>query len=408
MLMSAGWRTWALPAERDYETRAIKRLVFWEPCPSPHKADLLDAVAAHAPELEVVCCADHPLSEERIALGWTPRRGCGLRTIVAPTDLEVDALAHERPGETLHIFSGVRWLRTLTRGIRSVRASGARLAIMSEPRVREGWTGEARFLQSWATEGWLRRNARFVLAIGRNGPDWFTSVGYPSVRVFPFAYFIAPPDCGRAGDAQMACERPPIRVGYVGRVLSEKGVFDLANALGELRSDCTLAIAGYGPDAERLRRLCTSLGVSAVFHGVVPMAAIGGLMRRLDVLVLASQTSDGWGVVVSEALMCGTAVVATPHVGGSVMLDDARFGRVVPTRSPTAIAHAIRCLAAANALEPDARDDRMHLARERLSADAGARYLLEIVRWSEGAGERPPAFYAVAGFAPSAGDVGTQ
>ncbi|MDP1045310.1 glycosyltransferase, partial [Klebsiella pneumoniae] len=66
-------------------------------------------------------------------------------------------------------------------------------------------------------------------------------------------------------------------------------------------------------------------------HGVLPMSDVNCFFRQVDVLVLASTTADdGWGVVVSEALMCGVAVVATATVGASVVLERSLFGRCVP------------------------------------------------------------------------------
>lgn len=372
----------------------ISRIVFWEPAPSHHKEHFFSALCARESDLEVIYCADHELAQERRSMGMVSGTRRGFTTVVAPTDKVIDELARERRSETLHIFTGIRWLHTCVRGLREVRKSGARLAVMCEPRVREGWKGELRFLQSRLTEGWLRKNGRFVLAIGANGPSWYRSVGYRPDRIVPFAYFVDPPESAPGVRVDSLREDTSLRIGYVGRFVAMKGIFDLARAVAQVEGSPVFLVAGAGPEEDRLKSCCAGLGVDARFDGVVPHHLMGDFMSNLDVLVLPSRSvDDGWGVVVSEALMSGTAVIASSCVGGSVMLSEPSFGAVVPARSPESISAAVRLLRGSGAFTAEARARRIALARHRLSADAGAEYFLDILRWSEGGGARPRPFY---------------
>jgi glycosyltransferase involved in cell wall biosynthesis len=379
---------------KQSQSLPLCRIVFWEPCTSPHKSDLFSALVAIAPDIEVICCANNELSIDRQAQGWTVKLTNAFRTIVAPSQAEIDQLVSEQANSTLHIFSGIRWVPSIVAGLKAVKRNRARFAIMSEPRVREGWKGAMRFLHSWLTESWLRRQAEFVLAQGRNGPPWFRSVGYPDDRIFPFAYFVDPPkQLASAGEKPRAADLP-VQIGYVGRLVKMKGVFDLIVAVGKLGSSAQLSIVGSGPEEQALKTACAELQLDAKFIGVLPIQEVVGFMRKLDVLVLASTSmDDGWGVVVSEALMCGTAVIATPCVGASVMLDEPLFGRCVPAESPDSIANAVRELQASAAYTAEARSKREVLARSRLSAEGGASHLLEIIRWRLGVGQRPAPFY---------------
>lgn len=372
----------------------LLRIVFWEPCTSPHKADFFSALAAVAPDIKVICCANSELSTERQAQGWTIKPTNAFRTIVAPSQAEIDVLVGEQPNTTLHFFSGIRWVPSIVAGLKAVKRNGARFAIMSEPRVHEGWKGVLRFMHSWLTEGWLRQHVEFVLAQGRNGPPWFRSVGYPADRIFAFAYFVDPPRRVALSDNTSLAADVPIQMGYVGRLVKMKGVFDLVAAATKLDPSAQLSMVGSGPEEQALKTVCAALQLDAKFIGVLPIQEIGVFMQKLDVLVLASSSSsDGWGVVVSEALMCGTAVIATPCVGASLMLGEPLFGMCVPAESPDAIADAVRKLHATSAFTAQARSTREALARSRLSAEAGARYLLEIIRWRFGQGLQPVPFY---------------
>lgn len=370
------------------------RIVFWEPCTSPHKADFFSAIATIAPDIEVICCADSELSKERQAQGWAIEPTNTFRTIVAPSHTEIDQLVIEQANSTLHIFSGIRWVPSIIAGLNAVKRNRSRFAIMSEPRVREGWKGSLRFLHSWLTESWLRRHAEFVLAQGRNGPPWFRSVGYPDDRIFPFAYFVDPTTNLTSTETKSRDADLPIQIGYVGRLVKMKGVFDLVAATAKLGSSAQLSVVGSGPEEQALKITCTELQLDTKFLGVLPIQEVGNFMRKLDVLVLASTSKDdGWGVVVSEALMCGTAVIATPCVGASLMLNEPLFGRCVPAGSPDSIANAVRELQASAAYTAEARSKREVLARSRLSAAGGAKHLLEIISWRFDDGLRPVQFY---------------
>jgi glycosyltransferase involved in cell wall biosynthesis len=141
-----------------------------------------------------------------------------------------------------------------------------------------------------------------------------------------------------------------------------------------------------------LGRICIDLNIDAEFRGVLPNHEIGRFMQSVDVLLLPSITKDGWGVVVSEALMCGTAVVATNCVGASLMLAVPLFGRCVPALSPKAIAQAITDLRNSGSFSSQSRTARANCARRFLSADAGAKYLMEIIAWRFGSSMKPHHF----------------
>ena len=369
-----------------------RRIVFWEPNLSPHKSDLIGALVDITTDaFDIIVCADQGLLPDRTQLGWTPPSGRGPAPIVAPTSAQIDALIEDSPADTLHIVSGIRHIPMIVAVLSSIRRHRARFALMSEPRASEGWAGLARYLQSWLTEGWIRQNAEFVLAIGRHGPAWFRRVGYPRERLFPFAYFVAP--------HRMKCAALPCcaatRVVYVGRLVADKGISDIVEAIDSLGADARLTVVGDGPERDRLMMRCRELKLATEFLGVLPMREVAPLLAAQDVLVLASTTSnDGWGVVVNEALLAGTAVIASERAGASIMLSDARLGCVVLPGSPPAIAEAIRALRTNDAFVATAREQRRHVAQAKLAPEVGARYLLDIIRWSDGTGSRPPPFHA--------------
>jgi glycosyltransferase involved in cell wall biosynthesis len=375
------------------------QIVFWEPCVSPHKSAFISAVAQRLePGVQVSWVAHADVPEERRALGWGGGSSHLPQAVVAPDATAIAALIERGGDACLHVFSGIRWFSTLTTALDLVKKQGRAFAIMSEPRDNAGVAGAVRFVQSWLTEAWLRRRAQFVLAIGRHGPPWFRSVGYRHEQVFPFAYFLPPPvpEAQTSEPAAGPIEPSPhavLQVAYVGRLEEKKGVQFLLPALKSLARPVRLTLIGDGELRETLLRQARELGVGTEFCGVLPIDQVQRRMHQFDVLVLPSICKDGWGAVISEALLSGAAVVASRCTGASILLDSPRNGRVVPPADSVAIAAAIDDLARSGVLTARARRQRIKWAHQRLTAHAGASYFEQIVRHRIGAAQRPKEFY---------------
>jgi glycosyltransferase involved in cell wall biosynthesis len=158
---------------------------------------------------------------------------------------------------------------------------------------------------------------------------------------------------GRAGRAREALglEDEAVTVGYVGRIDTWKGIDVLLDSIPLLPSrpagpavDVVVAggtVGGKEAYAERLRARAEQLGVHWLGPLPGPMAA--DLIADLDCLVLASTEPEPWGLVLVEALACGTPVVATDAGGAREILAGVppEAGRLVPPRDPAALAVAV-------------------------------------------------------------------
>ncbi len=102
---------------------------------------------------------------------------------------------------------------------------------------------------------------------------------------------------------------------YLGRLHARKGVDVLLEALARIepRRRPFLAIAGTGPEEERFARLARQLGTQAhtAFLGLVQGAAKVALYQHAQWLVVPSQVSEAFGMVVLEGLAAGVPVVAS-------------------------------------------------------------------------------------------------
>lgn len=364
-------------------------IYFWEPCISPHKLALFRALLMHDQVDHCVYVTQEIMLAERLSQGWPIAPVDDLDVRVAPSEDEVRRIVADAPANTLHLFSCVHWVPCVVHGLRAAADAKARFAIMAEPRVREGIKGLLRLAHSWATERHVRRNAGLVLAIGRNGPSWFRRSGYRRDRIFPFAYFLPlSPHIARSVTSDVP------RIGYLGRLIKPKG-FDLfLAAMPLLRHRISVAIAGSGNRADAVEALARSMPDQVDFRGTIDMAMVPAFLSDIDILVLPSiTTDDGWGAVVTEALMAGAAVVATHKVGASICLDAPWRGAVSQSLSPDRLAKVIDDVVARTGLDDAHRRRRRAWADDHLSGRAGAAYLLKVLDHVYDGAARPIAFY---------------
>ena len=101
---------------------------------------------------------------------------------------------------------------------------------------------------------------------------------------------------------------------FVGRLVPEKGVPVLIEAVAPLGDMVSLTIVGDGPERERLEKMC--FGMSHVtFLGSLPQKDSQDLIGKSDVLVLpsldAGHVCEQFGLVLVEAMAEGTALLAS-------------------------------------------------------------------------------------------------
>lgn len=121
------------------------------------------------------------------------------------------------------------------------------------------------------------------------------------------------------------------RIGFVGRLVREKGVLDLWEAFVPLAGQASLVLIGEGPLRDVICRRAQALSIDRYVEiiGYIPYAQMPTLLKRLSVLVLPSRTTPFWkeqfGHVLAEAMLAGVPVVgsdsgAIPEVIGEAGL----------------------------------------------------------------------------------------
>jgi glycosyltransferase involved in cell wall biosynthesis len=111
-----------------------------------------------------------------------------------------------------------------------------------------------------------------------------------------------------------AAREHPFTVGYAGRLVESKGLFDLLEAVRELDAPVELILIGDGELRDRLEGQSIPGSSVQVLDSLRHDQMASGY-AQLDVLVLPSHTTSTWkeqfGRVIVEALWCGVPVVGS-------------------------------------------------------------------------------------------------
>ncbi len=132
----------------------------------------------------------------------------------------------------------------------------------------------------------------------------------------------------------------------VGSLIKRKGQHLLIEALSLLkeqnRLDFNVFLVGHGPEKQRLQQLVTDAGLTdcVTFVGEVDNDRLADWYSAADLFFLGS-SHEGWPNVVSEALACGTPVIATGVHGIPEIIVSSDYGMIVD-RDPQAFAVAIQ------------------------------------------------------------------
>jgi glycogen synthase len=210
--------------------------------------------------------------------------------------------------------------------------------------------------QTWITNpdgstGWQHRLKRFVLrfatsfaisgAIAERLPG-------PSIRV------------GNPYDDQVFKEVPTEErhreLIFVGRLVSDKGVGVLLDALKLLGTNRQLTIAGDGPERAALEKQVADLQLQSQveFAGQQHGEQLAKLLQQHQVLVVPSLWQEPFGIVALEGIACGCVVIGS--AGGGLAEAIGPCGLTFPNGDPVALAKAIRAILADN-------DDRVRLCQ---------------------------------------------
>lgn len=161
----------------------------------------------------------------------------------------------------------------------------------------------------------------------------------------------------------------------VGRLVPSKNHLLVINAFPEILKklkEVRLIIVGTGISEKEIKEKISELKIAEFVDLIGYKENTYPYYKKSDLFVLSS-TYEGFGNVLVEALACGTRIVSTDCPGGPRdILDNGRYGRLVPVNDLNAMAEAI----VVSLLEQDInRDERMNWANNYRANKIADRYI---------------------------------
>jgi glycosyltransferase involved in cell wall biosynthesis len=233
--------------------------------------------------------------------------------------------------------------------------------------------------------GWVFRRSDRVIALSA---QWHTILS----ELFPQARVVTISNPVQLTEVPAARTASPPTLLFLGRVIAEKGVEDLLQAMPSVLAQvphCRLVLAGTG-DLQRHRDIAARLGVAHAvqFPGYVEGAAKSALLAQASVFVLPSHI-EAMPMSVLEAMAHGLPVVATTVGGIPQAVRNGVDGLLFAPRDVAALADALVRVLSDDALRLRLAD----AARQRVVQNFAADLIVPKVQalWREVLEERTAA-----------------
>lgn len=204
----------------------------------------------------------------------------------------------------------------------------------------------------------LSRRISVFVGVSKFVAGNLTKLGVPESKVFHVLNGVDFAESeyriGSNSEEDCCAHNRAIRIGIVGQVDEWKGHEDLIDALhilDEKREPFVCRIYGDGSEefAAKLKAKIAEYGLTSKIEWMGFVTSRKSIYESLDVCVVPSRISEGFGMVAAEALMSGVAVVASRAGALPEVVLHGDCGYLVDVRSPEQIADRLMLLSSFSA-----------------------------------------------------------
>ncbi len=195
----------------------------------------------------------------------------------------------------------------------------------------------------------LKKNAGKFYGVSKACNEWLGHFGIRSSGILHNAIDLEQIEKQRLSQASMkerlGIAKEDIVISFTGRILKEKGVFQLARAFSAIHREygnVNLVIAGDGPMMPELKKACAKSGANIYLLGQVTFPDVLALLWDSNIFCFPSAYPEGMPTSVLEAAACGNCIIMTDCGGAKEIIPDGSYGIIIPDNKEETIAAALR------------------------------------------------------------------
>jgi len=309
----------------------IQQIIFWQNIVSPHQIDFLKVLSNR---FKITLIVDNLIDAYRKKDGWQVPDYSQIELYVQPNAETINRFFLNK--DSIHIFSGIGAFKYVHKGFKIAIKYRAKIGVFSEPFVMRGIIGQLKFIRGIIHKILYAKKINFICATGDLGFQTYLNFGYKLEKIFHWGYFV--------NSKISRVYKRENSIVYVGRLNSNKNIARFSSFFIQnkgLGFD-KLFIVGDGEHKEEINNLVNpnENSCQVILLGRLSSQETYDVISKSKLLILPS-TDDGWGVVVNEALLSGTPVIASSSVGASVLLGEGYRGEIFQTNNFTNLKQVI-------------------------------------------------------------------
>ena len=362
----------------------MTRIYFWQVMITPHISSLALELSKNGYEIFYV--SQIYLSKDRMNIGWEVSNLGNVKIHMVKNLQDVNSIISNAHSNSIHICQGIRNNGLIYHAQKEIRKKKLRQWVIMETVNDNGFFGFIkRILYKYLIKKY-QKDIEIILAIGWRTSDWLIKLGMESKRVFPFTYFLQK---NKEVSKIVKKENNLLSFIFIGSLVKNKKVDLLILALSKLSNyEFELIVVGDGPERRNLQKYAEVLIPGrTVWKGTIKMRDINNILFGCDCLVLPS-IHDGWGAVVSEAMINGVPAVCSDTCGAAEVVKLSGYGGVFKSKDLNGLIYQLHKVAKKGSIS---EKDRSNLSSwsKKITSEVGSEYLLNIINYSNGVNKKP-------------------
>lgn len=344
----------------------IKEIWFWQLIVSPHMVKLAKELTKLGVKVNYV--VQEEMTNERKSLGWTIDSLDNIKLFFYKNNLS--EILSNSDENAIHIIQGLRGNGYINEVANFFNINNIKFWVVLETVNTTGFKGYLKNFLYRKIYSKFKENITGFLSIGYTSPQWLQSIGVERNIIFPFTYFLDP------SIVETEVSDNFIFI-FVGNLIERKRPQLILESLSKINSnvDFELWIVGDGVLRDHLMSLNKKLKIK--WLGIQPINNVRQFIANADCLILPS-LFDGWGAVVSEALIEGTPAICSSSCGVAGVVSKSNYGGVFAYNDENEFVRLLERQLNKGKVEKNDRAILKNWGR-CLTAELGAKYLYDIL-----------------------------